>query len=77
MQKTDIPRQDVTASILSPEEVINQRFQPTKFREGYAQNEVDDFLDRIATGLRDRISENEQLRRRLGPSQYGTSTTPS
>ncbi|WP_370646398.1 DivIVA domain-containing protein [Arthrobacter sp. zg-Y238] len=77
MQKTDIPRQDVTASILSPEEVINQRFQPTKFREGYAQNEVDDFLDRIATGLREWHSENEQLRRRLGPSQYGTPTTPS
>jgi DivIVA domain-containing protein len=31
---------------LTPEDVVNKRFQPTKFREGYDQDEVDDFLDR-------------------------------
>ncbi|WP_295109864.1 DivIVA domain-containing protein, partial [uncultured Kocuria sp.] len=25
---------------LTPEDVINKRFQPTKFREGYDQDEV-------------------------------------
>ena len=29
---------------LTPEDVVNKRFQPTKFREGYDQDEVDDFL---------------------------------
>ena len=32
---------------LTPEDVVNKRFQPTKFREGYDQDEVDDFLDEI------------------------------
>ena len=30
---------------LTPEDVVNKRFNPTKFREGYDQDEVDDFLD--------------------------------
>ena len=32
---------------LTPEDVVNKRFQPTKFREGYDQDEVDDFLDEM------------------------------
>ncbi|RUQ41827.1 DivIVA domain-containing protein, partial [Micrococcus sp. HSID17228] len=32
---------------LSWEDVVNKQFQPTKFREGYDQTEVDDFLDEI------------------------------
>ena len=32
---------------LTPEDVVNKRFQPTKFREGYDQDEVDDFLDEV------------------------------
>ena len=32
---------------LTAEDVINKRFQPTKFREGYDQDEVDDFLDEV------------------------------
>src|SRR3712207_8940132 len=31
---------------------LNARFQATKFREGYDQDEVDDFLDRAITTLR-------------------------
>ncbi len=37
---------------LTPEDVVNKRFQPTKFREGYDQDEVDDFLDEIVVELR-------------------------
>ncbi|MBG6224709.1 DivIVA domain-containing protein [Arthrobacter sp. CAN_A2] len=51
---------------LTPEDVVNKRFQPTKFREGYDQDEVDDFLDEIVVELRRLTSENEDLRRRLG-----------
>ncbi|MCC3291411.1 DivIVA domain-containing protein [Arthrobacter sp. zg-Y1110] len=66
-----------TSPIITADQVMNQKFSPTKFREGYLQDHVDDALMRVVMGLRDRVSENEQLRRRVGPSQYGTSTTPS
>ncbi|WP_196882464.1 DivIVA domain-containing protein [Arthrobacter sp. CAN_A214] len=47
---------------LTPEDVVNKRFQPTKFREGYDQDEVDDFLDEIVVELRRLNQENEELR---------------
>ncbi|MDO5742928.1 MAG: DivIVA domain-containing protein [Micrococcaceae bacterium] len=50
---------------LTPEDVVNKRFQPTKFREGYDQDEVDDFLDEIVVELRRLTQENDELRRRL------------
>ncbi|GAA0197284.1 DivIVA domain-containing protein [Glutamicibacter creatinolyticus] len=50
---------------LTPEDVVNKRFQPTKFREGYDQDEVDDFLDEIVVELRRLNAENDELRRRL------------
>ena len=50
---------------LTPEDVINKRFQPTKFREGYDQDEVDDFLDEIVVELRRLNQENAELRERL------------
>lgn len=49
---------------LTPEDVVNKRFQPTKFREGYDQDEVDDFLDEIVIELRRLTQENEELRAR-------------
>lgn len=55
----------LTDPILTPEQVVSQKFNPTKFREGYAQNEVDDFLLKIVTGLRERSLENERLRARV------------
>lgn len=56
---------------LTPEDVVNKRFQPTKFREGYDQDEVDDFLDEIVVELRRLTQENEELRRRLSESGAG------
>ena len=50
---------------LTPEDVVNKRFQPTKFREGYDQDEVDDFLDEIVLEMRRMSLENEDLRQRL------------
>ncbi|MBG6107878.1 DivIVA domain-containing protein [Frigoribacterium sp. CG_9.8] len=50
---------------LTPEDVVNKRFQPTKFREGYDQDEVDDFLDEIVVELRRLTQENEELRQRI------------
>jgi DivIVA domain-containing protein len=50
---------------LTPEDVVNKRFQPTKFREGYDQDEVDDFLDEIVVEFRRITAENDELRQRL------------
>lgn len=54
---------------LTPEDVVNKRFQPTKFREGYDQDEVDDFLDEVVVELRRLNQENEEFRQRLVASE--------
>jgi DivIVA domain-containing protein len=51
---------------LTPEDVVNKRFQATKFREGYDQDEVDDFLDEVVNELRRLTDENEDMRQKLG-----------
>lgn len=50
---------------LTPEDVVNKRFQSTKFREGYDQDEVDDFLDEVVVELRRLTQENEELKAQL------------
>mgnify|MGYP003311993341 CR=1 FL=1 len=55
----------LTDPIITPEQVVTQKFTPTKFREGYSQDQVDDFLDKVVVGLRQWTSENEQLRARI------------
>ncbi|MEU3846064.1 DivIVA domain-containing protein [Micrococcus terreus] len=59
---------------LTPEDVVNKRFQPTKFREGYDQDEVDDFLDEIVVELRRLNQENDELRRKVAQLQDGGTT---
>ena len=51
---------------LTPEDVVNKRFSQTKFREGYDQDEVDDFLDEVVVELRRLTQENEELKAQLG-----------
>ncbi|NCD19372.1 MAG: DivIVA domain-containing protein [Actinobacteria bacterium] len=52
-------------ALLSADDVLNKRFQPTKFREGYDQDEVDDFLDEIVNTLRAVQAENDELKAKL------------
>jgi DivIVA domain-containing protein len=47
---------------LSPEEILSKRFQTTKFRDGYDQDEVDDFLDEVVVEMRRLVAENADLR---------------
>lgn len=54
---------------LTPEDVVNKRFQATKFREGYDQDEVDDFLDEVVVELRRLNQENEELRQRVNAAE--------
>lgn len=51
--------------MLTPEDVLNKAFQTTKFREGYDQDEVDDFLDQVVIELRRLNQENEELRQQV------------
>ncbi len=53
-------------ALLTADDVLNKKFQPTKFREGYDQDEVDDFLDEVVNTLRAVYAENEELKARLG-----------
>ncbi|MBC7725406.1 MAG: DivIVA domain-containing protein [Burkholderiaceae bacterium] len=61
---------------LTPEDVVNKRFQPTKFREGYDQDEVDDFLDEVVVELRRLNQENEEFRQRLNGSESQRAVSP-
>lgn len=54
---------------LTPEDVVNKRFQATKFREGYDQDEVDDFLDEVVVELRRLNQENDELRQRVSTAE--------
>ena len=62
---------------LTPEDVVNKRFQPTKFREGYDQDEVDDFLDEVVVELRRLDQENEELRQRLAGAPRSAAAGPA
>src|SRR5699024_6411231 len=57
---------------LTPEVVVNKKFQVTKFREGYDQDEVDDFLDEIVEELRRINQENDDLRRQVAELEAQT-----
>lgn len=75
------PKQDLTATLmaesrpapvvpadpatLAPEDIVNKRFQPTKFREGYDQDEVDDFLDEIVVTMRSLLAKNSRLEQQV------------
>lgn len=50
---------------LTPEDVVQKRFQQTKFREGYDQDEVDDFLDEVVVELRRLIQEKDEVQQKL------------
>ncbi|MGO1174184.1 MAG: DivIVA domain-containing protein [Actinomycetaceae bacterium] len=55
-------------ALLSADDVLNKKFEATKFREGYNQDEVDDFLDEVVDTLRAVYAENEELKARLEAS---------
>lgn len=50
---------------LTPEEVVSKEFAQTRYRPGYDQQEVDEFLDEVVAELRRLNAENESLREQL------------
>lgn len=62
---------------LTPEDVVNKQFQQTKFREGYDQDEVDDFLDEVVVELRRLLQENQELQAKLEAAGSGSADRPA
>ena len=62
---------------LTPEEVVNKRFTIVKFREGYDQDEVDDFLDAVVVELRRLGGENDELRQQLQAAKAQAEAAPA
>ncbi|ABD10800.1 cell division initiation protein [Frankia casuarinae] len=50
---------------LTPQDVQNKVFSPTRFRTGYNEDEVDTFLDEVEAELTRLLDENSDLRRQL------------
>jgi DivIVA domain-containing protein len=56
-------------ALLTADDVVLKKFQPTKFREGYDQVEVDDFLDEVAESMRQLSAENADLKEKLAAAE--------
>jgi DivIVA domain-containing protein len=54
---------------LTPQDVQNKVFSPTRFRTGYNEDEVDTFLDDVESELTRLLDENTDLRRQLDESR--------
>jgi DivIVA domain-containing protein len=63
---------------LTPDDVANKRFTPTRFKTGYDEEEVDAFLDEVEAELRRLLTENADLRQSLqqAPASAGSGAGP-
>ena len=52
-------------ALLTTEDVLNKKFQYVKFREGYDQVEVDEFLDEVVATIYALQVENQELKDKL------------
>ena len=64
-------------ALLSSEDVLNKAFSKTKYREGFDQDEVDDFLDEVAHTITSLTAERDDLAQRLAQAQAGAPAAPS
>ena len=51
-------------ALLTAEDVLNKAFSKTKYREGFDQDEVDDFLDEVANSIAALTAERDELQQR-------------
>ncbi|GMA37176.1 DivIVA domain-containing protein [Demequina litorisediminis] len=63
-------------ALLTAEDVLNKAFSKTKYREGFDQDEVDDFLDEVAHTISSLVAERDDLAQRLAQAQAGQPTAP-
>lgn len=62
---------------LTPDEIVNKSFETTRFRDGYDQDEVDNFLDEIVTDYRALLEENERLKARVAELESQGESAPA
>ena len=63
-------------ALLTAEDVLNKAFSKTKYREGFDQDEVDDFLDEVANSIAALTAERDELQQRLAQAQAGGAVVP-
>lgn len=56
-------------ALLTADDVLNKKFQSVKFREGYDQIEVDEFLDEVVATIYSLTVENSELKEKLAASE--------
>ncbi|WP_159808300.1 DivIVA domain-containing protein [Cellulomonas citrea] len=56
-------------ALLTADDVLNKKFQATKFRDGYDQDEVDDFLDEVVSTLNELQTANDDLTSKLAAAE--------
>jgi DivIVA domain-containing protein len=64
-------------ALLTAEDVLNKAFSKTKYREGFDQDEVDDFLDEIAHTISSLMAERDDLANRLQAAQTAAAAQPA
>ncbi|PKQ17655.1 MAG: hypothetical protein CVT68_07430 [Actinobacteria bacterium HGW-Actinobacteria-8] len=64
-------------ALLTAEDVLNKAFSKTKYREGFDQDEVDDFLDEVANTIAALTAERDELQRRLALSPEDRAAVPA
>ncbi len=64
-------------ALLSAEDVLNKAFSKTKYREGFDQDEVDDFLDEVANTIAALTAERDELQARLAQAAAGGAVAAS
>lgn len=62
---------------LTPNDIVERTFETTRFRDGYDQDEVDNFLDEIVTEFRSVIAEKERLEARVAELEAGAPAAPA
>lgn len=62
---------------LTPNDIVERTFETTRFRDGYDQDEVDNFLDEIVTEFRSIIAEKERLEARVAELEAGAPAAPT
>ncbi len=64
-------------ALLTAEDVLNKAFSKTKYREGFDQDEVDDFLDEVANTIATLTAERDEYASRLTQMQAGGAVAPA
>lgn len=57
-------------ALLTADDVLNKTFQSVKFREGYDQIEVDEFLDEVVATIYALTVENTELKQKLAEADH-------